>query len=301
MAPAQTDLPQKRYVQHVQDLPACCRPTPLNLPIAAAPIYRVAGRSDTQAWGLGLDMWHLDVGISLELDFDNVLARTIADHVAPTDGHDDLPDDFVERALNDHGVRLDDYGTAWVGRQTLNVARFHSSDNAAAGREYISGPASLAYAADELASDLIRLVEPLVADDDEDLWVDEIIDRWPEVEYADAAILLRSVTISPIARGHNLGAWAAAQSIALFAHPNTLIATMAAPLTPQDVLPEMTDPHARMNPEQRARWGAMQKRLANHWATQLGLTPLTTHPDILVGSTAYLNEALTRTLGIYKD
>jgi len=88
-------------------------------------------------------------------------------------------------------------------------------------------------------SDLANLVGALFAadDNDDELWRQEITDAFPGSLMTDVVILLRSVNITPVMRGHGLGARAAAQSIALFASSNSLVATQAAPLERRDAVP----------------------------------------------------------------
>jgi len=65
-------------------------------------------------------------------------------------------------------------------------------------------------AADAEAGDLEHLVGAVVSvSDDDQIWSEEILDRWPEATEAALAILVRTVHITPVMRGHRLGASAA--------------------------------------------------------------------------------------------
>jgi hypothetical protein len=100
-------------------------------------------------------------------------------------------------------------------------------------------------------------------------------------------------------RGHRLGAWTAAQSIALFDQGNCLVATQAALLDKRDAVPGFSD-HARdLTGQESALWRTEQDRLAEQWRTQLGLVPLVHDPTILTWHTGFRNEAIKRTLSLW--
>jgi hypothetical protein len=224
---------------------------------------------------------------------EDAVKAAIQDHVA-----DDIQTfDQIAEVLAGHGVHLDDDGNAWVGQQDLAVAHIGSELATAAGRAVIWTGQDLWQAADTEAGDLEQLVGPLIAGDgdDDDLWCNEIFEAWPGV-LTDAAILLRAVNITPVMRGHRLGAWTAAQSIALFDQGSSLVATHAAPLHQRDAVPGLSDDAKELTTEQSALWRAEQARLAEQWRTQLGLVPLARDPTILTWHTNCANETIKRTL-----
>ncbi|MGW6279600.1 hypothetical protein [Kribbella sp. NPDC055071] len=137
-----------------------------------------------------------------------------------------------------HGVEFDEDGYAWVGEANLLVARLGAPDGQL--RRSIRDIGGLLDAADEVAGDLERLVAPLVAfRDDDDEWSPTVSEIWPEAFVTDTVVLLRSVRITPVLRGHSLGAWTSAQGIQLFDQSSTIVATEAAP-------PGMARRHSRM-------------------------------------------------------
>lgn len=204
-------------------------------------------------------------------------------------------------ALADHGIAYSGEEPAWVGTQELVTANLYSHLNRAAGRECLGSGQALFYAADAQANDLNELLGPIVSLDDPDtMWSQATLDAFGDADGADLAILLRSVRISPIVRGHHLGAWAAAQSIALFDHGRSLVATMAAPLARQDGVPGFADHHQGFTESEQALWDAEQKRLAGHWATYLGFMSLEGDRNILVWYSGYANDALDAALGLWR-
>ena len=292
----QATPPHTRDVLFDSDLPACCRPTPLRLPRPQSVIHQVTGGMDPNSdWSLGLNHWTLTVGV----EWDEVvqdLTEALAIHL----GRDHLTWDGLQAALADHGIRLNTEGVAWVGSQGFVTASLYSDLNRAAGRAYLNDGDALYYSADADSSDLNELVAPIVdLDGTTTMWSKAVLDQFEDAEGADLAILLRSVRITPILRGHLLGAWAAAQAIALFDHGRSLVATLAAPLARQDGVPGFVDNHQKFTDAEQVQWNAEQARLARHWAKHLGLTPLATDPNILVWHSAILNEALDSTLALW--
>ncbi|GAA1560424.1 hypothetical protein GCM10009741_77020 [Kribbella lupini] len=252
------------------------------------------GSGQSGFWELGLDEWFVRVGVSWWGD-EQALVEAVDLHVGGTDD--------VESALLAHGVSIDDEepGTAWVGEQVLLVARLMSTLAEAAGQRFISDGRDLLEAADDAAGDLEELVGPLVArpDDDDDLWSAGVIDAWPEADMTNAVILLRSVNVTPVMRGHLLGAWVAAQAVNLFDQGSTLVATKAAPLDRRDAIAGL-DYNGELTPEHAALWSAEQDRLANHWQTHLGLRPMSDVLSILTWHTSYRNDTIERTLGLWQ-
>jgi len=286
-----------RPVMFVSDLPHCCRLSPLRLPRPTSVVHVVQGGMDVDdTWDLGLNSWNLTVGVDWDQD-DPVLPEAIGAHLQlrnPTWRQ-------VLDALADHGIDHSGEEPAWVGTQQLVTANLHSDLNRAAGRKYLGSGQALFNAADAQANDLNELVGPIVSLDDPDtMWSQATLNAFGDADGADLAILLRSVRISPIVRGHHLGAWAAAQSVALFDHGRTLVATMAAPLARQDGVPGFADHHQGFTESEQALWDAEQKRLAGHWATYLGFTPLESDRNILVWYSGYTNDALDAALGLWR-
>jgi hypothetical protein len=186
---------------------------------------------------------------------------------------------------------------ARIGEQDLVVAHLHDGLADAEGRATIDRGRALYEAADAAAGDLGNLVESLVAsdDDDEDFWSDHVLAAFEEANTAQAVILLRAVDITPVMRGHGLGAWAAAHSVALFDQGNSLVATYAAPLTARDAIPGNLE-NEKLTEVESALWAAEQQRLAAYWRTALGLTPHPNDPNVLFWFSAYRNEAMADTL-----
>ena len=279
-------------VRFVHDLPQCCAESRLRLPRPAGVHFMVAGEDGGDDWLLGLDEWTVRVGVTW--------VGAEEDLVAALEGHHGLGPDVVdpEAVLAAHGVSLEWDGTAEVGHASLYVANLASDLNEACGRAQIRDGGDLMQAADEAASDLETLVEPLIARGDEgETWSADLVDQWPDVEaLLSAVILLRSVRVTPVLRGHGLGAWAAARGIALFDQGSSLVATYAAPLDRGDGVSGYTDRHGDLTAEEDRQWRAEQERLAAHWARTLGLVPLRSDPHVLAWHSAYTNDAITSTL-----
>ena len=291
-------LPRARRVDVDDELPECCRAVPLRLPRPRGAVYEVTGGMDVgTAWDLGLDAWTLRVGVSWDDEHDQ-LANAVASHM----GLEEALQGELVAALADHGVEFDAFGQMWVGSQELVTASLYNDLNRAAGRMYLHDGRSLFGAADSDAAELGEMVAPLVNLFDRDvMWSDDVVDvLGEEVESADLAVFLRSVRITPILRGHGLGAWAAAQAVALFDHGRSLVATLAAPLSRRDGIPGFTDDHQDLTPAEEAMWLAAQDRLTRHWCDCLGLTPLEEEPSILVWHSQYRNEALEASLSLWR-
>jgi hypothetical protein len=253
-------------------------------------------------WAAGLNGWSLRVGVSWLDEKRVALANVVGNH----EGLDEWGDEKTVEALARHGVVLDVSGNAWVGQQDVVTAVLGSGLADAAGRMTIQDGSDLAEAADDAAGDLINLVSPLMADpDDEDgLWGDGVLAAYPDANMAQAVILLRSVNITPVLRGHHLGAWAAAQSVALFDQGSSLVATQAAPFEERDAIPgygQDGNRHRRLSPEESALWKAEQARLAEQWRTQLGLTPLPDEPETLFWYSGHRNEGIKNALAHWAD
>lgn len=292
---AENTLPWTRFAD---DLPRCCTPDQLRLPRPAAVYVEASGQFGQELlWDLGLHSWRVRVGATWD-GHEQAVEAAVQDHVAEDIQNVGQTADVLAR----HGVHLDDGGSAWVGQQDLVVAHIGSELAAAAGRAVLWTGQDLWYAADAEAGDLEQLVGPLIASDgdDDDLWCNGILEAWPGVS-TDAVILLRAVNITPVMRGHRLGAWTAAQSIALFDQGSCLVATQAAPLHKRDAVPGLSDDAKELTTEESALWRAEQARLAEQWRTQLGLVPLVNDPTILTWHTSCTNETIKRTLSLWSE
>lgn len=279
-------------VRFEDELPSCCSAARLRLPRPDEAFVDVQGEfGRSEAWYAGFDAWHVRVGVRWDEE-DDALPTAVSQHVGTVTGE-------LDSALAAHGVQLDDDGDAWVGEVTLLVARLEGSP--AGNRRVIETGFDLWDAADELAGDLEALVGPLVADrdDDSDLWGSSVADAWPDAIMTNAVLLLQSVRVTPVMRGHLLGAWAAAQSIQLFDHSMSMVATKAAPLEHRDAIRGLDPDRGGLTAEQTDLWHAEQDRLARHWHTHLGLVPLPDTPSVLTWHTAYKNEAIDRTLALW--
>lgn len=286
-----------RGVRYLRDLPECCSTTPLRVPRPSSASYQVQGGTAlSEPWEEGLDTWWLSVGITWWEEDQDALRAAVEQHVGGTAA--DFPNTID--ALVAHGINLDHEGTAWVGTSQFVVGNLGSTLNKAAGRSILWTGRDVWFSADAAAGDLEHLVAPLVSQaDDDERWSAEIEDKWPDAEMASAVILLRSVSITPVLRGYGLGAWAAAQSIALFDQSQSLVATLAAPLSREDAVPGLGDDSRELTPEEQMLWNNEQRRLAHYWEATLGLTPLTSDPNVLVWYTAFVNPTIEETLATW--
>lgn len=119
----------------------------------------------------------------------------------------------------------------------------------------------------------------------------------------DRLLILREIAILPQLRGHGIGAWASARSVGLLARDaGTLIATMAAPLHRSEFHsgPD-TDEHRDLTSAEQQAWGTAQEKIARHWQSVIGLTPLPRHPHVLVGTVATAREAIEKSLGAWAE
>lgn len=246
----------------------------------------------SEAWTMGLDDWQ--VRVAVRWDDTGIDALYEAANTHTNGGVSDEPQ-LVE-VLAQHGVHVDDEWRAYVGEQDLVIARIYSDLAEASGREVITTGYQLWEAADAHASDLEQLVAPLIDPSHVgDLWGEEIFDHLLGADMTGTVILLRAVNITPVMRGHGLGAWAAAQSVALFDPGDTLVATLAAPLSIQDAVPAHRD-HEDLTAQESTLWQTEQDRLAQHWEAKLGLTPLASNPYVLVWHTSARNDPIQETL-----
>lgn len=285
-------------VMFFSDLPSCCERQVLRLPRPNFAAHRVVGGSkSSEAWLLGLDSWSLNVLVVWDDDRDD-LRSEVGAHL----DRRDLSWEATKEALARHGVDLDEDGYAFVGSQETVVASLVSEWSLPAGREVLSTPYEVWSAADALSGDLDELVAPLVdLRGDDGAWSKPLVERCPEVDVSDTIILLRSVRITPVMRGHLLGAWAAAQSIAMFDRGLSLVATLAAPLTRKDAVPGLQDDGRDLTDAESALWKVEQGRLARHWKKHLGLVSLPRKPEVLVWHSGYQNLDLSRTLEVWSD
>ena len=228
-------LTTEPWTRFADNLPSCCTASDrLRLPQPTeVQVEAFGGLGGGQFWDMGLDEWRVRVRATW-CGQEAALAAAVRNHT-----RGDVPDfAHVIEVIAGHGVHLDEDLSAWVGEQDLVVAHIGNDLATASGREVISNGHDLFEAADVEAGDLANLVGQLVAahDDEDELWCQEITDTFPGSLITDVVVLLRSVNITPVIRGHGLGAWAAAQSIALFASSNSLV-TQAAPLERRDAVP----------------------------------------------------------------
>jgi hypothetical protein len=276
------------------ELPACCASARLRLPRPVDAFIDVRGEfGRDEMWMLGLDEWFVRVGVTWDGE-EAALAKVVNRHVGGA--LDDL-----DQVLTSHGINLDEDGSAWVGQQDVVVARLGSDLADVSGRRSIQDGHDLLLAADDAASDLEQLVGPLIAgrDDPDEMWSDGVLGAWPDVFMTSAVILLRGVSITPVMRGHLLGAWTAAQSIQIFDHGGSLVVTKAAPLARRDAIPNLDPEQLELTPQQSALWRAEQDRLAQHWQTHLGLAPLPDDSRVMTWHTSYKNEAIANVLGLW--
>lgn len=287
----------RRGVRYLSDLPECCSTEPLRVPRPSSACYAVQGGTAlSEPWNEGLDTWWLSVGVTWWDENQDALHAAVEQHVGGTKA--DFPN--TTAALAAHGINLDREGTAWVGTSQFVVGNLGSTLNQAAGRSILWTGRDVHFAADAAAGDLEHLVAPLVSHaDDDDRWSAEIEDRWSDAEMASTVILLRSVSITPVLRGYGLGAWAAAQGIALFDQSQSLVATLAAPLSREDAVPSLDGDSRELTPQEQMLWNNEQRRLALHWEVTLGLTPLASDPNVLVWYTAFVNPAIQETLAVW--
>lgn len=282
-------------VRFVDELPPCCLQTPLRLPRPHLLRHRITGGNDGAGWDLGLNLWALTVGVSW-VDGAEDLVEALTAHLGKAP--ETVEETLANLAL--HGIVFDAEEVAWVGAADLAVAALRSTLAAAAGRNPLEEGSDLLDAADAEAGDLEHLVGAVVSvSDDDQIWSEEILERWPEATEAAIAILVRTVHITPVMRGHRLGAWAAAQSIAHFEQNRSLVALSAAPIEGRDVRLMRVDDDAEFTEWETAKWQSEQRRLADHWQSHLGLTPLATNPNVLVWCSAFENPAIEGTLRLW--
>jgi hypothetical protein len=287
------------WTRFVEDLPACCNDQPLRLPRPATASIEFNGvfGPESGAWALGLDEWAATIRVGWWLDEIDPLVDAVSAHTGR-----DLSDlDALKGVLADHGVHLRNESDLWaahVGEQTFLVARVEDPSHATSGRHTISDGHDLFYALDSLSHDLMEIATPLSGGDL--LFSEEVEDALPDGIITESILILRAVDVTPVLRGHHLGAWAAAVCVTTLATNSTLIATYAAPLSQRDAVPGYDpDVDPELTPEQSALWHAEQARLAAHWQTTLGLTPLASEPNVLVAHTSLINEALETSLAAW--
>ncbi|GAA1706944.1 hypothetical protein GCM10009745_63510 [Kribbella yunnanensis] len=279
-------------VDYAGDLPQCCESTQLRLPRPDDAVFEVKGKfGHSEAWCAGLEEWHVRIGVSWEGDDEQTLLGTVEQHSRESD---------PESLLVAHGVSIDEDRYAWVGEVALVVTRLDVP--VGRDREVLSDGRDLWMAADAIAEDLGRLATPLAASGDEDFdgWSSAVHEAWPNAFGTDAVILLRSARVTPVLRGHLLGAWACAQAVDLFDHGSTLVAAEAAPLQWRDAHSGIHPDQLSLSPDDSKVWQAEQTRLAKHLHKHLGLAPLPGHPSILTWHTTYRNDAFTSTLDLWR-
>lgn len=290
-------MTSRGWIRFVDELPDCCAVERLKMPRPESVELGATGQFSGLMWSLGLDDWRISVDASW-YGAEDELQAAVASHLSRP------LKDFAEAAqvLAQHGVHLDDELSAPLGQQDVVVARVGSPWAHASGRQLIQSGADLLEAADAEAGDLEMLVSPLVAAEESsnELWCQEVIDQVSDASFTDVVILLRAVAVTPTARGWGLGAWAAAQSVALFDSGNSMVATLASPISRRDVFPLSGALDRDMTPAELTSWDAEQERLRRHWRTELGLTPLSADPNVLYGHTSRINEPMERSLARWR-
>jgi len=93
--------------------------------------------------------------------------------------------------------------------------------------------------------------------------------------------VLLGARITPVLRGHHLGAWAAAQSVNLFDQQRSMVVGLSSPIAARDVLTEAVDDEDRELTElESARWRSHERWLAGYGQAHLGLATLG-YPNVL--------------------
>ncbi len=282
------------------------------------------GRSD--AWELGLHAWYARIGVTWAGEEFDALVAAVRRHLEETprasgskvdalagrpseeggsDAWEHKRGGWLRETLQAHGIQLDDEGQAWIGQQDVITIPIYSDTAQAAGRRAINSAEDLWMSADDHSQELSRLVEPLThgpsADGEGGLFCPELSEVLEEADTANSVLLLRSVNVTPVMRGHRLGAWAAATCVSVFDTGAMVVATEAAPLSKRDAIPEYDrEERADLTPEQSERWKAGQDWLVRHWTTGLGLTPLPWDPSVLVCQTTRNNAAMRDVLAEWK-
>jgi hypothetical protein len=206
---------------------------------------------------------------------------------------------------SNHGVPLSDDTLGWggapieiiegdlhlpIGSLERLVLSLTTDDLGVGSNESIGGPDDLFDAADHVSQQLHDVVAPIVGDDQ--LLRDECYSI-TGMDWFSRLLVLQQVEILPQIRGLGVGAWASARSIRLLAPDEfTLIVTKAAPLRAAEFR-EATIGDQMTGPEQ-AKWDAAQRKISSHWQDQLGLRPLSSDPEILIGNTTTCWRALDR-------
>ncbi len=278
------------------DLPPCCHTGRLRLPRPSRASLRICGGSwDGLDWDPGHNHWTVWVGVEWSDDTFTSVSDALGRHLS----HDVSGREAVFEALAGHGLVLGGDGVAVVGYQNVMTARLDDTMGAAAGRGLLQDGADLRGAADAAAEDLIDLVDQLVSHGEDRGVVFEAAPVVANAESCRSMLLLRGVRITPVMWGHGLGAWGAAQSIALLDDASTLVAPKAAPLLRRDAAAELSDADGELTPSQSRRWKSEHRRLARHWQTQLGLQPMPSHPSVLTWPIMRINDTIDSTLRAY--
>jgi hypothetical protein len=258
-----------------------------------------------QEWELGLMGWQASINVGWrELD---EVAEALEDHHDGTGRRDDL---FAVLAAHGVPLRDEEFALARVGAQDALHARLWDELGRASGRHYLADMRDVYRSADELSQEAARLVGALLRWDGPNEAADDL--AFDDVGLSDEVrdltdlmtqevLLLNSVHITPVLRGHLLGAWGAAQTIASLTGINCLIATEAAPLDKRDAAPDFDDSQTELSETQQRQWHAEQERLAGHWAVHLGLSPLPSQTHVLVGHKGMVNAALEETLALWSE
>jgi hypothetical protein len=255
------------------------RPSTLRLQLEVG----VSNRIDTEASEFGWEIWRGT--ISAEWDFEDVDA-------------DELPS--LETITGWRGAKPQFEDTRLflrIGELERWLLRLDGEDLGNPAGMTVDSPMALFEAGDAMSNDLAQLMEGLMGDEDR-VFCDDCYDivgaEWLDI---DRLLILREIEILPEVRGHGIGAWASARSVGLLARDaGTLLATMAAPLHRSEFLtgPDADD-RRDLTPTEEA-WTAAQGKIAHHWQSTIGLTPLPHHPHVLVGTVETAREALEKSL-----
>jgi hypothetical protein len=258
------------------------RPTALQLDLGVS----VGSRVDTEASEFGWEVWRGE--ITAVWDLDETTAEALAALSAATGWGGKAP------GLDEGGL------TMRVGELERWLLRLNGEDVGNPSERAVESAMDLFDAADAMSGDLAHLAEALVGDDSlfcRDCYV-LTQSEWMDL---DRLLILREIEILPQLRGYALGAWASARSVGLLARDaGTLIATLAAPLRRSEFLVgSQSDEHRDFTAQENAAWQAAQRKIAQHWQTTIGLSPLPRDPDVLVGTVETAGPALRGAVGLW--
>jgi hypothetical protein len=262
------------------------RPSTLRLDLGVS----VGSRLDNEAAEFGWEVWRGTISAAWDLD------DADPDTLPPLDGRSGWRDakphlDEVELTLR-------------VGELERWLLRLDGADLGNPAPLAIDSPMALFEAGDAMSSDLAELMEALMGDGDDRMFCEDCYkiggEEWLDF---DRLLILREIEIMPQLRGHGVGAWASARSVGLLARDvGTLLATLAAPLHRSEFLTGAAgDEHREMTAAEDTAWHAAQIKIARHWQSTIGLTPLPRHRNVLVGTVETTREAMENSLDPWTD